>query len=255
MEKENILEMRNITKTFPGVRALDDVQLIVRKGTIHALMGENGAGKSTLMNILIGSYPPDDGTVIFKNEKIRTFSIRHALTHGISMIHQELVPVQTMTVAENIFLGKELLWKRSPFINAREMVRKAGELFERLSISLDPTLKMSALSIAQTQILEIAKAISYNADLIIMDEPTSAITENEVAHLFRIIRMLKGEGVSIIYITHKMDEVFDICDEVTVLRDGACVGTERISDLTREKLITMTSPEETEAGSAGRQPC
>jgi inositol transport system ATP-binding protein len=239
VEQENILEMKNITKVFPGVRALDNVQLKVRKGTIHALMGENGAGKSTLMNILIGSYAPDEGTVIFKNERIRTFSTHYALTHGISMIHQELVPVHTMTVAENIFLGKELLWKRSPFINKKEMLKKADELFQKLSISLDPTLKMSALSIAQTQILEIAKATSYNADLIIMDEPTSAITENEVAHLFGIIRMLKGEGVSIIYITHKMDEVFDICDEVTVLRDGACVGTEPIANLTREKLITM----------------
>jgi inositol transport system ATP-binding protein len=191
------------------------------------------------MNILIGSYPPDAGTVIFKNEVLKTFSIHHALTHGISMIHQELVPVHSMTVAENIFLGKELLWKRTPFISAREMIDRAEELFKKLSISLDPSLKMSALSIAQTQILEIAKAISYNADLLIMDEPTSAITENEVAHLFRIIKMLKGEGVSIIYITHKMDEVFDICDEVTVLRDGAYVGTEAISSLTKEKLITM----------------
>ena len=239
MEEENILEMRNITKIFPGVKALDNVQLKVQKGTVHALMGENGAGKSTLMNILIGSYPPDNGTVIFRNERIKTFSIHNALTHGISMIHQELVPVQTMSVAENIFLGKELLWKRSPFINAREMMARANELFQKLNISLDPRLKMSALSIAQTQILEIAKAISYNADLLIMDEPTSAITEDEVNHLFRIIRMLKGEGVSIIYITHKMDEVFDICDQVTVLRDGAYVGTESISNLTKQRLITM----------------
>ena len=239
MEQDNILEMRNISKMFPGVRALDDVQLTVRKGTIHALMGENGAGKSTLMNILIGGYPPDKGTVVFKKEKISTFSIHNSLTHGISMIHQELVPVYTMTVAENIFLGKELLWKKSPFVNAKEMIARARELFEKLTISLDPTLKLSALSIAQIQILEIAKAISYNADLIIMDEPTSAITENEVAHLFRIIKMLKSEGVSIIYITHKMDEVFDICDEVTVLRDGAFVGTELISNLTKERLITM----------------
>ncbi len=239
MEPELILEMRNITKIFPGVRALDNVDLRVRRGTVHALMGENGAGKSTLMNILIGSYPPDGGTVTFKNERIRTFRIHYALTHGIAMIHQELVSVPTLTVAQNIFLGRETVWRRTPFVRTSEMVTRSEELFRRLNISLGPNRRVSTLSIAETQILEIAKAISYNADLLIMDEPTSAITENEVAHLFEIIRTLKHAGVSVIYITHQMDEVFHLADEVTVLRDGVCVGTAPIAALSRERLITM----------------
>ncbi len=239
MAEEYILEMRNITKVFPGVRALDNVDLKVRRATVHALMGENGAGKSTLMNILIGSYSPDAGTVIFKNERIRTFRIHFALTHGIAMIHQELVSVPTLNVAQNIFLGREKLRRALPFVNAREMVAASDELFHRLNISLDPNRRMSTLSIAETQLLEIAKAISYNADLLIMDEPTSAITENEVAHLFDIIRTLKQRGVSVIYITHKMDEVFHLCDEVTVLRDGVCVGTGPIESFSRDTLITM----------------
>jgi inositol transport system ATP-binding protein len=237
--EEYILEMRNITKVFPGVKALDNVDLQVHKATVHALMGENGAGKSTLMNILIGNYPPDAGTVIFKNERIRTFKIHHALTHGIAMIHQELLSVPTLTVAQNIFLGRERLWRGSPFVNSREMVAASEELFHRLNIALDPNRRMKTLSIAETQLLEIAKAISYNADLLIMDEPTSAITENEVAHLFEIIRALKQTGVSVIYITHKMDEVFHLCDEVTVLRDGVCVGTGPIASLSRDRLISM----------------
>ncbi len=239
MAEEYILQMRNITKVFPGVRALDNVDLNVRRGTVHALMGENGAGKSTLMNILIGSYPPDAGTVIFKNQRIRTFKIHFALTHGIAMIHQELVSVPTLSVAQNIFLGRENLRRGTPIVNAREMVAASAELFHRLDISLDPNRRMGTLSIAETQLLEIAKAISYNADLLIMDEPTSAITENEVVHLFQIIRALKERGVSVIYITHKMDEVFHLCDEVTVLRDGVCVGTGPIESFSRDRLISM----------------
>jgi inositol transport system ATP-binding protein len=237
--EELILQMRNITKVFPGVRALDNVDLNVRRATVHALMGENGAGKSTLMNILIGSYPPDAGTVTFKNQRIRTFKIHFALTHGIAMIHQELVSVPTLNVAQNIFLGRESLRRGTPIVNAREMVAASAELFHRLNISLNPNRRMGTLSIAETQLLEIAKAISYNADLLIMDEPTSAITENEVAHLFQIIRTLRERGVSVIYITHKMDEVFHLCDEVTVLRDGVCVGTGPIEDFSRDKLINM----------------
>ena len=233
------MQMTHISKTFPGVKALDNVQLTVRTGTVHALMGENGAGKSTLMNILIGSFPPDSGTVLFKGEMIRTFSFQHALARGIAMIHQELASVPTLTVAENIFLGRELLRPGTPFVNRKEMIAKCEALFRKLDIALDPRMPTKVLSIAQTQLLEIAKAVSYNADLLIMDEATSAITENEVARLFRITRTLRSDGVSIIYITHKTDEVFEICDEATVLRDGANVGTQPISSLTKAQLIRM----------------
>ena len=239
MEYDHILEMRNVNKSYPGVKALDNVSFKVKKNIIHAVMGENGAGKSTLMNIISGSQSYDTGSMLFKGEEITNNSIHSALLNGISMIHQELSPVHCMTVVENIFLGKEIMRNNSNFINQKAMIESANLLFKKLKIDINPTTVMSDLSIAQTQMVEIAKAISYNADLIIMDEPTSAITENEVKHLFEIIQMLKSEGVTVIYITHKMDEVFKISDEVTVFRDGCFIGTEKIEDMTNEKLIFM----------------
>lgn len=239
MRTDYILQMDNITKEFPGVKALDNVQFRVKKGTVHALMGENGAGKSTLMKILIGIYTPDTGDIIFEGEKLELANIRSALDKGISMIHQELSPVPFMTVAENIYLGREPSFGFSGWVNRKELIAQTEALFEKLAINIDPNTKMHDLSIANTQMVEIAKAISYNSRLIIMDEPTSAISEKEVNHLFKIIRSLKDEGVSIIYITHKMDEVSEITDEVTVLRDGQYVGTKPSDQITKDQLITM----------------
>jgi len=236
MGTEYVLEMENISKGFPGVRALTNVQLRVRKGTVHGLMGENGAGKSTLMKCLIGIYVPDSGTITFKGEELHITSTHYALSKGISMIHQELCPVPEMSVAENIYLGREpLTWYG--LVDMPKMNKMATELLNRLHIKIKPTTVMRELSIAQSQLVEIAKAVSYDSDLIIMDEPTSAITEAEVDSLFSIIRSLKAHGRAIIYITHKMDEVFKITDEVTVFRDGQYMGTEATSKLTEGILI------------------
>jgi inositol transport system ATP-binding protein len=236
MESDYVLVMEGISKQFPGVRALNNVELRVRKGTVHALMGENGAGKSTLMKCLIGIYTPDSGTITFKGERLNITSTHYALSKGISMIHQELSPVPEMTVAENIYLGREPM---TPYglVDMRKMNRMASELLERLHIKIRPTAKMRELSIANMQLAEIAKSVSYNSDLIIMDEPTSAITEAEVAVLFDIIRSLTAQGCAVIYISHKMDEVFKITDEVTVFRDGQYVATEATANLTRDMLI------------------
>jgi inositol transport system ATP-binding protein len=236
MQNEYVLTMEGISKQFPGVRALSDVQLRTRKGTVHALMGENGAGKSTLMKCLIGIYVPDSGSITFKGERLNITNTNYALSKGISMIHQELSPIPQMTVAENIYLGREpTTWYG--LVDMRKMNRMATELLERLRIKIKPTAKMYELSIANTQLVEIAKAVSYDSDLIIMDEPTSAITEAEVEGLFNIIRSLREQGRAIIYISHKMDEIFKITDEVTVFRDGQYIGTDPTGDLSHGKLI------------------
>lgn len=238
MATEYILEMENVTKTFPGVKALDNIQLKVRAGTVHALMGENGAGKSTLMKIIFGIYTPDQGTLKFKGEEIKLSGSKDALSRGISMIHQELSPIPQMTVAENIYLGREAT-SGFGWLDKKKMVEDTRKLFETLKIDIDPNTKMIDLSIANMQMVEIATAVSYNADLIIMDEPTSAITDKEVEQLFAIIGSLKARGVSIIYISHKMDEIFRICDDITVFRDGQYVGTKAASELDQESLIQM----------------
>ena len=237
MADEYLLSMTGISKQFPGVCALDNVQLQVRQGTVHGLMGENGAGKSTLMKILIGMYSLDSGAIVLKGEKVSIPNTHSALARGISMIHQELNPIPHMTIAENIFLGRETrTW--CGLVNMKEMNRRTEELLDRLAIKLSPDTKMVDISIANTQLVEIAKAVSYDSDLIIMDEPTSAITEAEIKVLFKTIRSLKEQGRSIIYITHKMDEVFEITDEVTVFRDGKYISTDPTKALTRELLIS-----------------
>ena len=238
MSQDAILVMENISKAFPGVKALSDVQLTVRKGTVHALMGENGAGKSTLMKVLIGMYSPDSGSITFKGKPVQIDSTETALKLGISMIHQELSPVPYMSVAENIYLGREPLG-RWGLIDKRKLIADTRALLNRLEINIDPNTIMKNLSVANTQMVEIAKAISYDASLIIMDEPTSAITEREVAHLFRMIRSLKAKGVAIIYITHKMDEVFQIADDITVFRDGKHIATVPAAQTNRHSLIAM----------------
>lgn len=239
MGQEYLLEMTGISKSFPGVQALKNVDLKVKKGTVHALLGENGAGKSTLMKILIGLYKADSGTIKFDGEVVNFRTIHDSLKKGISMIHQELSPVPYMTVAENIFLGRETCYKNTLWVNDKKMEENAVELLKQLEISIDPKKKMKELSTAYTQMVEIAKAVSYDSKLVIMDEPTSAITEKEVEHLFKIIKWLKSKGVAIIYISHKMDEILKISDEITVLRDGELVGTASSKDTTKEELITM----------------
>ncbi|WP_338826610.1 sugar ABC transporter ATP-binding protein [Neomoorella thermoacetica] len=239
MQQDYILEMENITKTFSGVRALNNVKLKVKKGTVHALVGENGAGKSTLMKILIGIYKCDSGTIKFKGKTVHFQNTRDSLDAGISMIHQELCLIPHMTVAENIFLGREPVSSIIGWVKEQQLIQYTKNLLDSLKIDIDPAVKINELSIANRQLVEIAKAISYNAELIIMDEPTSAITEREVSNLFKIIRSLTEKGISIIYISHKLNEIFEIADEITVLRDGEYVDTDAIINLTKEKIIEM----------------
>jgi inositol transport system ATP-binding protein len=233
-----LLRMEGISKSFPGVRALDNVELSVRPGTVHALMGENGAGKSTLMKVLIGMYRADAGTITLAGQPVEIPDTATALGLGISMIHQELSPVPEMGVHENVWLGREPV-TRLGLIDKRRMVADTRALFDKWEIDIRPRAVMKRLSVAQTQMVEIAKAISYDSRLIIMDEPTSAITEREVEHLHRIIRSLRASGVAIIYITHKMDEVFKISDYVTVFRDGRHVSTLPAAELDRQRLIAL----------------
>ncbi|MCP4405671.1 MAG: sugar ABC transporter ATP-binding protein [bacterium] len=243
MEREIILEMKNMTKIFPGVKALQNVDFTVRKGTVHALMGENGAGKSTLMKVLYGikSLDPGGGSITFKNKPLHVKSPIDAIKSGIAMIPQEISPVPNLSVASNVYLGREAVKHYGiQIVKQRQIEEETRELFEELQIDLDPSIMMADLSIANAQLVAIATAVSYNSDLIIMDEPTSALTEQEVEHLYRIVRNLKEKkGIAMVFITHKLDEVFQIADEITVLRDGELVGCEPIEKMTKEKLIAM----------------
>ena len=238
MSNDVILEMEGIRKTFPGVVALDNVQLAVRKGTVHSLMGENGAGKSTLMKVLIGMYVPDAGTVRLNGEVVKFSDTRDGLAAGISMIHQELSVVPEMRVSENIWLGREPRGSLG-LVDHKLMNSKTQELFDTWGLEIDPKAQMKNLTVARQQMVEIAKAISYDAQIIIMDEPTSAIPEREVAQLHGMIERLTESGVAIIYITHKMDEVFRISDDITIFRDGKYVATRLASELNRDKLIEL----------------
>ncbi|MGF6160658.1 inositol transport system ATP-binding protein [Ensifer sp. KUDG1] len=235
---EYLLSAEGIRKEFPGVVALDDVEFKLKRGTVHALMGENGAGKSTLMKILAGIYTPDKGDVKLKGAEIRLKSPLDALENGIAMIHQELNLMPFMTVAENIWIRREPK-NRFGFVDHGEMNRITARLFDRLKIKIDPEIEVRHLSVANRQMVEIAKAVSYESDVLIMDEPTSALTEREVAHLFEIIRDLREQGIGIVYITHKMNELFEIADEFSVFRDGKFIGTHASSDVTRDDIIRM----------------
>ncbi len=233
-----LLEVENVRKSFPGVLALDDVSFRLRPGTVHALMGENGAGKSTLMKIIAGIYHPDHGAFRLKGRDVRLDSPLHALENGIAMIHQELNLMPFMTVAENIWIRREPR-NALGFIDHRELNRRTEALFTRLRIAIDPRTEVRDLSVANRQMVEIAKAVSYDSDVLIMDEPTSALTDREVHHLFEIIRALKAAGRGIVYITHKMNELFEIADEVSVFRDGRHIGTHAAADVTRDDIIRM----------------
>jgi len=238
LEEPYLLEILNISKGFPGVVALADVQLRVRPGSVLALMGENGAGKSTLMKIIAGIYQPDAGEIRLRGKPIVFETPLAAQKAGIAMIHQELNLMPHMSIAENIWIGREQL-NSLRMVNHREMHRCTAQLLARLRINLDPEEQVGNLSIAERQMVEIAKAVSYDSDILIMDEPTSAITEKEVAHLFSIIADLKAQGKGIVYITHKMNEVFAIADEVAVFRDGQYIGLQRADSMNSDSLISM----------------
>ena len=235
---EYILELKDVSKTFPGVKALDHVQLQVKPGEVHALMGENGAGKSTLMKILMGIYTMDEGGEITFNGKPYKVSNPHeAMNTGVAMIHQELNPILDMTVFENIFVGREL--KKHGLVDAKAEIEESARLIQDGGLHVSPTEILRNLTVAQCQLIEIIKAISVNAKVVIMDEPTAAITDREVAILFEHIRKLKSKGVAIIYISHRMSEIFGICDRVTVYRDGKYIGCGDTKDLTESQLIKM----------------
>ena len=235
---EYILEMRDIKKQFGHVKVLHGVTLQIKPGEVHALMGENGAGKSTLMKILMGIYTADAGEILLNDQNIAFKNPREAMDHGISMIHQELNSLYDMPVYENIFIGRE---KRTALglVDKKGMIQETQTLLRSMNIDLNPMTHMRDLSVAQCQLVEIVKAISVGAQVIIMDEPTSAITDREIDALFEQIDHLKKQNVAIIYISHKMDEIFQICDRITVLRDGVWIGTDQAQELDHESLIKM----------------
>lgn len=239
---EYVLELKNIYKSFPGVKVLEDVTLQVRPGEVHALMGENGAGKSTLMKILMGIYKADQGSIFLEGKETVIHGPKDAMSKGISMIQQELNTVLDMEVAENVFVGRELLKKgfeKLKIVDIARMREETGKYFREMNIDIDPRAKMRTLSVAEMQLVEIVKAISLNSRIIVMDEPTSAITEKEATVLFAQIERLKKQGVAIIYISHKMDEIFRISDTITVLRDGQWIGTKPAKELDNDMLIKM----------------
>ena len=236
-DSSNLLEKRNISKEFPGVKALDNVTLKVKKGSVHALMGENGAGKSTLMKCLFGIYHPNSGEIFISGQKVQFKNSKHALDNGVSMVHQELNQVRERNVMDNLWLGRYP--KKGLFIDEKKMYDETEKIFKDLDINVNPKDKVSTLSVSQMQMVEIAKAVSYNSKIIVMDEPTSSLTEKEVNHLFKIINKLRKQGISIIYISHKMEEILEISDEVTIMRDGKWIATEKASDLTMDLIIKL----------------
>lgn len=234
---EYLLEMSSINKSFPGVKALDNVNLKVRPHSIHALMGENGAGKSTLLKCLFGIYQKDSGSILFQGKEIDFHSAKEALENGISMVHQELNLVLQRSVMDNMWLGRYPT--KGMFVDQEKMYRDTKAIFDELDIDIDPRARVGTLSVSQMQMIEIAKAFSYDAKIVIMDEPTSSLTEKEVNHLFTIIRKLKERGCGIVYISHKMEEIFQLCDEITVLRDGQWIATQPLEGLDMDKIIAM----------------
>jgi len=240
---ETLLELKNISKSFPGVKALDNISFSVKKGQVHALVGENGAGKSTLIKIINGMYKADEGEYYFENKKVEHFTPANMTNLGVATIHQELSPVLDMSIADNIFLGRESL-----LIDWKSMYAQAGKFIQDLGFDYNPKAKMRSLSVSDMQIIEIIKAISKDAKVIIMDEPTSSIAETEVDILFDQVRKLKAAGLGIIYITHRLDEIFEISDQATILRDGQVISTHDTKDLTKPQVIAkMVGREMTEA--------
>ena len=238
MDQDVLLQMTDISKTFPGVKALDKVSLTVHRGSVHALMGENGAGKSTLMKCLFGVYSKDGGHIYLEGKEINFKNSREALDNGVAMVHQELNQALKRSVMDNIWLGRYPT-VAGLFVNEKKMYKDTMAIFEELGIHVDPYRIMSTMPVSQRQMVEIAKAVSYNSKVIVFDEPTSSLTEEEVEHLFRIINMLRDRGVGIIYISHKMAEIKRISDYITVMRDGQWVATERADDLEMADIIRL----------------
>lgn len=236
-QREYLLEMTDVSKSFPGVKALDNVNLKVRPHSVHALMGENGAGKSTLLKCLFGIYKKDTGSILFQGKEIDYKSSKEALENGVSMVHQELNLVLQRTVMDNMWLGRYP--RKGFFVDQDKMYRDTKAIFDELDIDIDPRDKVANLSVSQMQMIEIAKAFSYDAKIVIMDEPTSSLTEKEVNHLFTIIRKLKDRGCGIVYISHKMEEIFQLCDEITILRDGQWIASQPLEGLDMDKIIAM----------------
>ena len=237
MSEQYLLEMKHICKSFPGVKALQDVSLQLKAGEIHALLGENGAGKSTLIKVLGGIYIAEEGEIYIEGKKVEIGGVKDAQANGIAIIHQELVLVPYMTVAENIFLGRE--HGKGRFVNKESMNKEAQTLLDQYQMNINAETLIKDLTIAQQQMVEIVKAISFNSKILVMDEPTSSISDKEVGFLFETMRTLTKKGVGIIYISHKMSELEEICDRVTVMRDGTYVGTKEVKDTSKDELVAM----------------
>lgn len=234
---ENLIELKNITKIFPGVRSLDNVHFTVQRGEVHALMGENGAGKSTLMKIICGVHKPEEGTIFCKGDEVEWSGPSDARNNGISVIHQELKLSPNLTVAENVLMGANLPKNKLGLVNWNELNSKAKELLDSIGSDLAPEQLVSELSIAQQQIVEIARALSIDADLIIMDEPSATLSGKEIEKLFELIKLLKSKGVGIVYISHRMEEIFEVSGRLTVLRDGQYVATKNTEETTEKEII------------------
>lgn len=239
MGLDNIVVLENISKQFPGVKALNNVSFALKKGSVHALVGENGAGKSTLMKILSGTYSHYEGRIFFEGSEVHFKSEKDALKMGIAIVPQELNAVPELTIAENLFLGREPSSTIFSVVNRKQMRKQASDYLQYMDLDYDPDTKMKELSVAQIQMIEILKAISRDAKVIIMDEPTSALTPVETQYLFKQIKRLKEQGKTIVFISHKLDEVYEVCDTVTVLRDGEYIGTKSINEVTEDQLIAM----------------
>lgn len=238
METDALLVVKGLSKSFPGVKALDEVDFRLDYGSVHAVCGENGAGKSTLMNVLMGLYHRDAGEIYIHGEPVTFLTPKQALDAGIAMIEQELNPVPEMSVAENMFLGRETT-KFGLWMDYKALEERAAEVLRELGVRIDPRTKMKELSLAQIQLVEIAKAISYDSEIIIMDEPTSAIAERDADRLFQLIEVLKAKGKGIVYVSHRMKEIFTISDTVTVLRDGRYIGTKPTKETSRAEVVNM----------------
>ncbi|MDD3109782.1 MAG: sugar ABC transporter ATP-binding protein, partial [Eubacteriales bacterium] len=234
---DNILELKNITKVFPGVKALDKVSVSIQRGTVHALVGENGAGKSTLIKVLAGIYHSEEGEVFLDGVKVDLRTPYESQQKGISVVHQELKMSETLSVAENVFLGN--LMYKGRIVDWKGMRQRASEMLRELGVPMDVTVAVERLSVAQKQMVEICKAINRNCKVLIMDEPSATLTEKEQSLMFNTIRKLKENGVTIIYISHRMEEIFDLSDHVSVLRDGAHIATLPVANVTRDELVSM----------------
>ena len=240
-QSEVILEMRNICKTFPGVKALDHARLTLHRGEVHALIGENGAGKSTLMKILLGIYQPDagEGEILYKGQPVHFKTPHDALQAGISMIHQEINLIPTVSVGENIWIGRENKFTKAGIISTKKRNQAAQDLLDRLGIEIDAKETVRNLSVANMQLVELARSVSYESDIILMDEPTSSLSDNEIELLYKIVRELSRNGTSVIFISHKLEEIFEVCDRVTVMRDGQYIKTLNIKDTCRKELVDL----------------